>query len=186
VRGARIAKEILTVSFSTEPREPRMPAQLPKVLFIDIDGVLHDARNVSGLSASGGHVDLAYFAQRNGLFCHAALLADALQHAPEVMVIVHSNWRECVGNAALRELLGPLAQFYVGITGDGARHERILRVVERLGGANYRILDDDVDAFPDDCVELISCDPTLGASDPEVLSRVVDWLISPVEPVPHS
>lgn len=163
------------MSFSIAPQLPDLTSPLPKVLFIDIDGVLHDPAKVSGLSASNWPADLACFAQQQGLFCFAPHLASVLQEHPEVMVIVHSNWREHVSNALLRQLLGPLAPFYEGVTGDGARHQRILNFVERMGGADYRIVDDDVTAFPDDCPELIACDPSRGVSDLDVLAQVAAW-----------
>lgn len=38
------------MSFSMTPQLPDLTSPLPKVLFIDIDGVLHDPAEVSGLS----------------------------------------------------------------------------------------------------------------------------------------
>ena len=150
-----------------------------RMVFLDFDGVLHPTSKVVALNGTIPPAP-AQYARDNGLFCFIDLLAGLLKQYPDVMLMVHSSWRHWVANAEIRELLGELAEFYVGCTEPGlGRYASIQSTVERSGSTAVVILDDNPQEFPTGCAELMLCDPELGISDPATLEKLAAWMSAP-------
>lgn len=134
-----------------------------RVLFLDIDGVLHSAK--AGTPESQ-------------LFCWFDELVCLLAPHPDVMLVVHSTWRLDHTAAELGDLLGVLASRYLGVTPRGPRWESIRWwLYQNKAVTSFRILDDQPREFVDPVpVELIVCHPETGLSAPEVRAQVRDWL----------
>lgn len=136
------------------------PAMSKKVLFLDIDGVLHPNGTVSVLpdgSVSGP-----------GAFRWISIFESHMQAHPDVSVVVHSSWR------LLWETDQELKNQFPEILA-----ERIIGATPRLVMGRYAsiqaycagqkiqrhvILDDEPHAFPEGLPELVVCDATLGIS----------------------
>lgn len=147
-----------------------------KVLFIDIDGVLHRGFEPGELTVAGATLD-ELRQERADLFGWAGLLAAALGHH-ECEVIVHSSWRAYVSDNILRDCLGPLRRRLRGCTPRTLTREASIREVvrsRRLGAESYRVLDDDSSEFEDIRNQLIVCNPVSGVNDSLVLTQLRDW-----------
>jgi hypothetical protein len=136
-----------------------------RILFVDIDGVLHPYPPHSGLVRMCWVPDLA---------------ALVLPHA-DVHVVTHSSWRYDQSVEHLRGLLGELGPRLLGVAPAGQRYEAIKRYVAQSDiVADYRILDDMSDEFPTDPAprELILCDGRTGIAAPRVRAMLRKWLTS--------
>ena len=159
---------------SSAPIKPRglqgpLRAAQSRVLFIDIDGVLHPTVD----TASANQPALS-----DTLFGWLPMLASALKSHADVSIVVHSTWRYTHKIDELRDILESLAPRVLGTTPLGPRYESILWWLQLNPGiTNYRILDDDASEFPaPPPPELILCDPTRGVRDQRVLSALNAWL----------
>jgi len=144
---------------------PPIPEVIARVLFLDVDGVLHPGPNVP---------------TRLTHMCWLPELEQVLSRHPDVAVVVHSTWRYRYELAEFRSLLGtsfgarvidfvPAGERYFGICQWLAQHRR--------PGLTYRILDDEAGEFPTPApAELIVCDTRRGVDDPVVRALLHQWL----------
>jgi hypothetical protein len=153
----------------------------PRVVVVDIDGVLHDAEmiksiDVCTLALRGGQAlrDAGLFA----LACHLErLLLEAGAH--DVIIVVHSSWRKVAWATPglIREALGPLGHRFEQMTSrDKSREESIEELCVRAGISDYVIIDDDHTKFRTGNPHLIVTNPVKGLSDETVLAQVRAWL----------
>ena len=147
-----------------------------RVIFLDIDGVLHPSTAVANFAASGQAIGI--YAEANDLMRWNEHLSVILKEHDDVMLVVHSSWRMEFAESEIRALLGPLSGYFQGVThrDHAGRYNSILQLVERAQFDDYLILDDATREFPDGCAELVVCDPLRGVSDPAVQARVRSWL----------
>lgn len=160
-------------SNSPAPFAPRT-----RVLFCDIDGVLHSASliegaDLAGLAAQGADKLLAL-----GLFGLSQHLEQVLAGAgaDDVMIAIHSSWRATVwAPPIMRRLLGPLGGRFHGFTSAKVpREASIIDLCSRIGVDDHLILDDAGHEFRERS-RLVVTDPLTGVDDPEVLARVREW-----------
>lgn len=142
----------------------------PAALFLDFDGVLHDAKEA--VLNEDGRVVL----DNPRLFTHTPLLAKELAPYPEVRIIVSSDWQQYFDDASLVRLLGPLGNRFLGVTDVRAetRAHAILRSAERRGLTFWLALDDHdsvVEASRTDD-RFIACPPSTGVSDSGTLNTL--------------
>jgi hypothetical protein len=145
---------------------------IPKVLFLDFDGVLHpDAvfltRKGPKLRAEGA------------LFMWAGLLVEVLEDFPHVQVVLSTSWVRHLGFSRAKACLpGPLQARVIGATWHSAmgkgwfdqtwwdkasRYEQICRYVERACLSNWVSVDDDSERWPKEALDhLVLCDSQLG------------------------
>lgn len=154
------------------------PAPIPprtRVVFCDIDGVLHKTSLIEG-------VDLAALATQGadkllaiGLFGLAEHLENVLVEAgaDDVMIAIHSSWRGTVwAPPIIRPLLGPLGgRVHAFTSAKLPREASIHDLCSRIGLDDHLIIDDAHHEFRDRS-RLIVTDPFKGIDDPEVLARV--------------
>ncbi|GAB4062388.1 HAD domain-containing protein [Uliginosibacterium sediminicola] len=138
-----------------------------QVLFVDFDGVLHDANEAA--FDFEAHVLL----DNPRLFEHIPLLAEALAPYPELRIVVSSDWQSLFDDAALVRLLGPLGPRFSGVTEMRAqtRADSILRCAQRLKLTSWLALDDNesvVKASRTDS-RFIACPSDKGISDATAL-----------------
>ena len=155
-----------------------MPEDQTKVLFLDIDGVLHPSTDVLDFVASGLPL-LAYVQSRPYLLRWAPLLAQSLNDTA-CQIVVQSSWRNEVTDTELRSLFAAsvLAARMIGSTPRSvAREEGILRVMALMGlpQDNVLILDDAVAEFHQLSARVAACHPLRGLSDRAVLDAVRRW-----------
>ena len=127
---------------------------MPKLLYIDFDGVLHPTTG-------------------KDLFCSMHLLEEALI-GKDCQIIISSSWRF---HHPFEYLLGlfpeSLIRQVAGVTGDAfvgrwPRYSEILiDVSKRAAQGRWRALDDSWIEFPKDCPELIRCNPNVGMGSKE-------------------
>ncbi len=144
---------------------------LQRLLFLDIDGVLHPTLN--SITAQQPTLN-------DTLFGWLPSLTSALKPHSDVSIVVHSTWRYNYNADEWRDILGSLRPRVLGATPLGPRYESILSWLHMNPVfANYRILDDDGTEFPaPPPVELILCDPAKGVSEARVLAALSTWLKS--------
>lgn len=138
---------------------------MPRLLFLDFDGVLHPLAKVELLHP-------------HGWFCWLPVLVEILAPWTDVKVVVHSSWRTHFTDSELRQLLGSLAPRFVG----SAPHlhkplaiESVLKVNKSSVRAHV-VLDDDARLLNHGALNLILCDPASGISAPDVQQKLVAWL----------
>jgi len=148
-----------------------MPAlSATRVLFIDIDGVLHLAREPGSVGPSDTFTRVGHFGWLAGL-------AELLRPYPDVAVVVHSSWRLAYSVDELREMLFELGERPIAVTPPGERYASVLAWLRGRPEASYRILDDEASEFPQPPpAELIVCDPKLGVSGESVREALASWL----------
>jgi len=134
-----------------------------RAVFLDFDGVLHRAGGPPGASMP--------FEWTNEL----ALL---LQRFEDVVIVVHSSWREQFSVDIIREFLEPVGHRVAGVVPRGPKSvaiETFLREHPEITDA--LVLDDQADEFPLGFhVPLSLCDPVLGLSSKETQEQVKAWL----------
>lgn len=147
-----------------------------RVLFLDVDGVLHPlptcttTRMLHGKPA--GHI------VSGEPFVWLALLARALEHDRDVALVVHSTCRLMTTPAELEKLFGQAGLHLLGCTPPGDRWDWISFVLTMNPGiADYCVLDNSMNNFPNPPPpHLIVCDPGRGVSDGRVVSQLKRWL----------
>lgn len=155
-----------------------------KTLFLDFDGVLHDKYAAEW----PGHDNFAQIMADPFCFCFVNDLVSVLSgYESEVDIVVHSGWRlnEQFSHDQLRAFIRELGPRFRGTTPTmmdpdrfaTQRYDSILQYVGEHAVKDYRILDDDVHAFPRCLRELIACDPQWGVSDSAVQAKLLDWLV---------
>lgn len=158
-----------------------------RVLFLDFDGVLHsvDAGNIeyegSRLIVTG-----------DKLFEHAAALADMLDQAGNVKVIIASSWKNHFTDDELLERLGPLARFVAGTTREARQHrpcasryDECQTIAEVLDATDWRLVDDqpeivfgNAQATKEMMARAIFCDPLHGIAGQHARDQLARWLKS--------
>lgn len=140
-----------------------------KVLFLDIDGVLHpngNAHFIPGTDKVGGHY----------LFKWLPILLEVLTEFPDVEVVLSSTWRYCwQTDEELRENLpAKLIEVLVGTTGRAfmGRYDAILDYAIRNRVSSYVIVDDDKNSFPENCPELVWTPSTRGIKSEKSLGEL--------------
>jgi len=135
-----------------------------RILFLDFDGVLHG-------------VD----AEPHQYLVHAPVLAQALADA-DCEIVISSAWRYSYPLESLRLMLPPelgaLASRCTGraLTSPHARYDEILaHLAQRADPVDWRALDDSRYEFPEDCRNLIACDPQKGLGRRQ-LRELRQWL----------
>ena len=136
-----------------------------KVLFLDLDGVVHP----SPLSDGDQH------------FQWLPNLRALLRGRAGVGIAVHSTWRYTYTARELQDLLIDVGTSVLGATPRGPRYESILWWLHlNPQFKDYRILDDAAGEFPQPApAELLLCDPAEGILTRGVLDSLEQWLDSP-------
>ncbi len=120
-----------------------------RIIFLDFDGVLHPFSECDVTFGVDGNGRLR--AIGNGLFRWADTLADLLEGCEDVLLVVHSSWREHMSIQELRiNVPERLAKRMVDVTRPGDKYESIQEYVREYGSeiCDYRIIDDDEYCFP--------------------------------------
>lgn len=142
-----------------------------RVVFLDIDGVLHPTLIPGKPTAVEPRVSTT-------LLCWLPALVRVLDPYPEIEVVIHSSWRYTHDLEELQAMLGDLGRRVVGLTPRVPRFDSIrwwLALSPEV--ESYRILDDDPTEFPNPTpAELILCDPRTGVAAPAVLATLTAWL----------
>lgn len=149
-----------------------------EVLTLDFDGCLHSVEDIADLA--GGvplGVNLLDEVGRRGLMRWWPLLHDLLDRRPNLMLMVHSGWRNFLSDGQIRKLLTPYEDRFLGTTPRGPRWRSIMECVERFDIGNVVIIDDAVNEFPPGLECLVACHPYVGVSDPAVLARIEQVLV---------
>lgn len=154
------------------------------ILFLDFDGVLHPGDVV--LRRRKPHL-----AAQGELFMWAPILADVLESAPEVRIVLSTSWVRHLGFSRARGALPPaLASRVIGATWhtellEGrskrdmcawdlwTRYEQIERYVARAKLLDWAAIDDDFEGWPEaQANRLIPTESDRGLGDPEVVDLV--------------
>jgi hypothetical protein len=134
-----------------------------RLIFLDFDGVVHEAR--------GDLEDEQYFEW-------LPILAEALAPYPDVYVMAHSSWRHIYPANELRGFMAGLGERYLGAIPPGTRDRAIhayLRQVPHV--RDYLVIDDAPEEFSRiRGRRLLVCDPKTGLSAPDVRQRLAEWL----------
>ena len=140
-----------------------------KVLFLDIDGVLHpngNAHFIPGTDRVGGHY----------LFKWLPILLEVLAEFSDVEVVLSSSWRYCwrTDEELRGNLPTKLIEVIVGTTGRAfmGRYDAILDYVLRNKVSSYVIVDDDRNSFPENCPELVWTPSTRGIKSEKSLEQL--------------
>ncbi|NEX63997.1 HAD domain-containing protein [Noviherbaspirillum galbum] len=143
-----------------------------RVIFLDVDGVLHPASAAIRFSLAGSP---RANAQALWLFRWAWILDELLAPYPDVGIIVHSDWRLFLSSGELQSLLGPLGRRFIGVTPRGPRPESVAAVLETADVEDHLVLEAGIDnAVQSSCQ--VRCDPMAGLQDFRVQARIRAWL----------
>lgn len=143
-----------------------------RVLFLDVDGVLHPGREPGELGPSDHYM-------RVGPLGWVRFLATELKVHPDVEIVVHSSWREVYSLEELQEMLAEFGERRIDVTPPGPRCESIVAWLQVHGeDVRFLVLDDEPGEFVDPAVRagLVVCDRNRGVSEAGVLQRVRGWL----------
>lgn len=135
-----------------------------RALFLDFDGVLQPAPSGKPRSTSA--------------FCWIPDLKGVLAGHEDVVLVVHSSWREVLSVGEISNLLEELPNACWGVTKGAGRDDSIKAwLAAHPYVLSHRILDDDLAAFGDPAPhELFACHPQQGVSDPRVQALLTQWL----------
>jgi len=133
------------------------------MLFLDFDGVLHPAGVPAGTCMP---------------FEWLPLLSELLEPAPNVLLSIHSSWREVHPLDYLQEFLGGLGDRVVGAVPLGPKEAAIFAFLAKHPEVtDYLILDDSASEFGSVLgARLLVCEPLLGISEYRVQKNLQDWL----------
>ena len=134
-----------------------------RLIFLDFDGVLHEAR--------GDLEDEQYFEW-------LPIIAEAIAPYPDVHVAVHSSWRHMHTPEELSGLMRGLAGRYLGAVPPGTRERAIREYLRQVPHVrDYLVIDDAPNEFSRiRGRRLLICDPMTGLSAPDVRQRLASWL----------
>lgn len=150
-----------------------------KVLFLDIDGVLHRgiARRSGDrvVSSAPGVIELFEFAQ---------VLDELLRPYPDVEIVLSSDWAIVLGTQYTVDALplSTLRDRVVGATYEGSifnqyfwfvaqRGDQVLDYVSRHSPLTWLAVDDREDGFAAHRHQLIHCETDVGLGDPAVVEQ---------------
>lgn len=134
-----------------------------RVILLDFDGVLHEARG-----------DLP----QDRYFAWLPILVELLEPHPDVRVAVHSSWRHMHTAEELADFMRLLGDRYIGTVPRGDREPAIREFLKsRPDVRRYLVIDDAPDEFSRiQGRRLVLCDPERGLSAADVQSRIREWL----------
>lgn len=149
-----------------------------RVLFLDIDGVLHPdpLQIMIGRTLRGKPVARARKVEWPCIW--VGLLAEMLAGIDDIEVVIHSSWRLAYTLEELRLALGPIGERIVGAT-EGAQRWMSIQawVAANPLIKDYLILDNASVEFPVPApAQLLLCPSDAGLSDPQVQDRLRRWL----------
>ncbi len=134
-----------------------------RLIFLDFDGVLHEARG-----------DL----EEHQFFEWVPILAELIAPHPDVHVVVHSSWRHMHTAEELSSFMRGLEKRYLGAVPPGPRERAIRKYLRQLPHVRDYIVIDDI---PGEFSRirgrrLLICDPKTGLSAPDARRRLSSWL----------
>ena len=148
-----------------------------KVLFLDIDGVLH-----RGIARRSGDRVVSSAPEFIELFEYAPLLDELLCPYPDVEIVLSSDWALVLGveYTVAAMPLSALRDRVVGATYEGctfnemlwpllSRGEQVLDYVARYSLTKWLAIDDRVDGFESCRDRLVHCQTEVGLGDPAVI-----------------
>jgi hypothetical protein len=143
-----------------------------KVIFLDIDGVLHPG----DLAEMTDHDGRYLLVEKTGLFCWAPIL-ERLLGGRDLRIVIHSTWRLTFEHEEiLARFPAGLRGRILGMTEGHGRYQSILNYITHNSLTDYVVLDDDVDAFPANWPPLIACPYDSGLSDQRVQAELLNFL----------
>jgi hypothetical protein len=134
-----------------------------RLIFLDFDGVLHEAR---------GDLEEAQY------FQWVPILAELIAPHPDVHVVVHSSWRHMHTAEELRSFMRCLEGCYLGALPPGPRERAIREYLRQVPHVrDYLVIDDTPGEFSRiRGRRLLICDPRTGLSSPAVQEHLSGWL----------
>jgi len=152
-----------------------------RILFIDLDGVLHRVHKPDELTIStAGFEEL--LEERPDLFGWSHHLADALE-GHRCDIIVHSSWRAYMPDSDLRAVLPDCIRHrFAGTTRRNVAREESILMASRalsLDDDEFLVVDDEPEQFETLRHRLVVCDPTAGVTTPGVVQAIATWLKRP-------
>jgi hypothetical protein len=148
-----------------------------KVLFLDIDGVLH-----RGIARRAGNQVVSSAPAIIGLFEYAPVLDELLCPYPDVEIVLSSDWALVLGveYTVAAMPLSALRDRVVGATYEGCtfnemlwplltRGEQVLDYVARHSITKWLAIDDRVDGFASCRDRLVNCQTEVGLGDRAVI-----------------
>lgn len=154
-----------------------------RLLFLDIDGVMHSVDRVQVNPASTG-IDTT----GERLFEHLPLLGRILDQCPDVSVIISSSWRDSHTLPELQGFFGDWGHRVIGTTvrveAAGSlpanRFRECQAMADQLGVADWVMVDDQPGIVWGSQIptrelvrRVIWCDPVLGLASPLVAAAIV-------------
>ncbi len=148
------------------------------LLFVDFDGVLHDA-DAAQMNYDGGGVTIT----GERLFSRLPLLEDLMTRMPELHIVVSSSWQHHYSPPELETLLGRAGPRMVGTTRSlmppgvlpPNRFEECQAVAVAMGASDWILVDDqpslvfgNVAASPEMMARVVFTDPMIGLTDQTV------------------
>lgn len=150
-----------------------------KVLFLDIDGVLH-----RGIARRAGNRVVSSAPGFIQLFEYAPVLDELLRPYPDVEIVLSSDWSLVLGIEFTRNAIpSPLLRDrIVGATYEGctfndlvwpllSRGEQVLDYVARNAPVSWLAVDDRFDGFEAHRHQLVHCQTEVGLGDPAVVEQ---------------
>ena len=148
-----------------------------RVLFLDIDGVLH-----RGIARRAGNRVVSSAPGNIELFEYASVLDELLCPYPDVEIVLSSDWALVFGveYSVAAMPLSSLRDRVVGATYDGctfnemfwpllSRGKQVLDYVARHSLTKWLAIDDRVDGFESCRGRLVACQTEVGLGDPAVI-----------------
>lgn len=154
-----------------------------RLLFLDIDGVMHSVDNVQASSTDAG---IKYFGDR--LFEHLPVLGRILDQCPDVSVIISSDWRHIHTLQQLQGFFGDWGHRVIGTTANvdatdslpANRFQECMAMAEQLKVADWVMVDDQPgivwgSQIParEESRRVVWCDPVLGIGQTVVATSIV-------------
>lgn len=150
------------------------------ILFLDFDGVLHDA-DAASFRFGGERIEVT----GQGLFQKLPLIEDLLSRSKELAVVISSSWQHHFTVPELRQLLETVGSRVIGTTKSLApkgltasnRFEECKNVAEAFGEDYWVLLDDSIDTVfgsmsppptKKDRARVVFCDPEFGVRQADV------------------
>jgi len=158
-----------------------------KLVFLDIDGVMHSVDRVQANHTSTG---IEYTGDR--LFEHLPLLGRILDQCPDVSVIISSSWRDSHTLPELRGFFGDWGHRVIGVTASiepvdstpANRFQECRMLAEQLGVSEWVMVDDQPGIVwgsqtptPELARRVFWCDPVLGLATPLLATAIVRRLL---------
>jgi hypothetical protein len=129
-----------------------------KLIFLDFDGVLHPTS-----------------ASKDKYFCNADKLLQVIKDK-SCRIVISSSWRFSHSLTKIKTLLPQfLAEKIIGVTGNAyiGKHARFNEIQIYLNSSSSNFdwiaLDDSKFEFPENCSQLIHCNPNFGITDEELI-----------------